>query len=71
MKEAMFYEAMSENRVRCNLCSHCCKIDEGKRGICGVREDRNGALYSLVYGKIIAEHVDAIEKKPLFHCLPG
>jgi pyruvate formate lyase activating enzyme len=71
MKEAMFYEAMSENRVRCNLCSHCCKIDEGKRGICGVREDRNGALYSLVYGKIIAEHVDAIEKKPLFHFLPG
>ena len=71
MQEAMFYEAMSENRVRCNLCSHRCKIDEGKRGICGVRKNRNGALYSLVYGKIIAEHVDAIEKKPLFHFLPG
>ena len=71
MKEAMFYEAISENRMRCNLCSHRCKIYEGKRGICGVRENRNGALYSLVYGKIIAEHVDAIEKKPLFHFLPG
>jgi len=71
MKEAMFYEAMSENRVRCNLCSHRCKIHEGKRGICGVRENRNGALYSLVYGKIIAEHIDPIEKKPLFNFLPG
>lgn len=71
MKEAMFYEAMSENRVHCNLCSHRCKIHEGKGGICGVRENRNGALYSLVYGKIIAEHVDPIEKKPLFHFLPG
>ena len=71
MKDAMFYEAMSENRVRCNLCRHRCKIHEGKRGICGVRENRNSTLYSLVYGKIIAEHVDAIEKKPLFHFLPG
>jgi len=71
MKEAMFYEAMSENRVRCNLCSHRCKIHEGKRGICGVRENRNGALYSVVYGKIIAEHIDPIEKKPLFNFLPG
>jgi len=71
MKEAMFYEAMPDNRVRCNLCNHRCKIHEGKRGICGVREDRGGRLYSLVYGKIIAEHIDPIEKKPLFHFLPG
>ena len=71
MKEAMFYEAMSDKRVRCNLCNHRCKIHEGKRGICGVRENRGGTLYSLVYGKIIAEHIDPIEKKPLFHFLPG
>jgi pyruvate formate lyase activating enzyme len=71
MKEAMFYESMTENRVRCNLCYHRCKIKESKRGICGVRENRGGKLYSLVYGKIIAEHIDPIEKKPLFNFLPG
>jgi pyruvate formate lyase activating enzyme len=71
MKEAMFYESMTENRVGCNLCNHQCKIKERKRGICGVRENRGGKLYSLVYGKIIAEHIDPIEKKPLFNFLPG
>jgi pyruvate formate lyase activating enzyme len=71
MKEAMFYESMTENRVRCNLCNNRCKIKEGKRGICGVRENQSGKLYSLVYGKIIAEHIDPIEKKPLFNFLPG
>ena len=71
MKEAMFYESTSENGVRCNLCNHRCKIKEGRRGICGVRENRGGKLYSLVYGKIIAEHIDPIEKKPLFNFLPG
>jgi pyruvate formate lyase activating enzyme len=71
MKESMFYESMTENRVRCHLCHHRCKIMEGKRGICGVRENRNGTLYSLVYGKVITEHVDPIEKKPLYHFLPG
>ena len=69
--EAMFYESMDENRVRCNLCHHQCKIKESKSGICGVRENRGGKLYSLVYGKIIAEHIDPIEKKPLFNFLPG
>lgn len=59
----MLYEKLSENRVQCHLCAHRCKIKEGKRGICGVRENREGMLYSLVYGKIIAEHIDPIEKK--------
>ena len=71
MKEAMFYESTSENGVRCNLCNHRCKIKEGRRGICGVRKNRGGKLYSFVYGKIIAEHIDPIEKKPLFNFLPG
>jgi pyruvate formate lyase activating enzyme len=71
MKEAMFYAPTPEGGVRCNLCSHRCKIKDGKKGICGVRENRGGKLYSLVYGKIIAEHIDPIEKKPLFHFLPG
>ncbi|MDX9786927.1 MAG: AmmeMemoRadiSam system radical SAM enzyme [Desulfobacterales bacterium] len=71
LKEALLYEKMAENRVRCHLCNHHCKIHEGKRGICGVRENQGGNLYSLVYGKIIADHIDPIEKKPLFHFLPG
>ncbi|MDY6954809.1 MAG: AmmeMemoRadiSam system radical SAM enzyme, partial [Thermodesulfobacteriota bacterium] len=71
MKEAMFYMSLPENGVRCNLCNHRCKIKEGKRGICAVRENREGRLYSLVYGKVIAEHIDPIEKKPLFHFWPG
>lgn len=71
LKEAMFSERLSEDKVKCNLCSHRCVIREGKNGICGVRTNRNGALYSLVYGKSIDEHVDPIEKKPLFHFYPG
>ena len=71
MKEAMFYELESDNRVRCGLCRFRCLISDGDRGNCGVRENRGGTLYSLVYGKICAQHVDPIEKKPLFHVMPG
>ena len=67
MKEAMFYEKLEENAVRCHLCAHHCKINESKRGICGVRENRGGVLYSLVYGKVVASGIDPIEKKPFFH----
>ena len=69
--EALLYEKEAENRVRCGLCAHRCRIDPGERGVCGVRENRKGVLYSLVYGAILAENVDPIEKKPLFHLLPG
>lgn len=71
MKEAMFYEREAGDTVRCGLCRFRCRIGNGARGICGVRENRAGVLYSLVYGKLCAEHVDPIEKKPLFHVLPG
>jgi pyruvate formate lyase activating enzyme len=71
MKEAMFYEREGEGRVRCGLCRFRCLINDGARGICNVRENRGGTLYSLVYGKLCAEHVDPIEKKPLFHVMPG
>lgn len=71
MKEAMWYKKLSGERVRCDLCSHRCVINNGKRGICGVRENKEGTLFSLVYGKVIASHVDPIEKKPLFHFYPG
>ncbi len=71
MKEAMLYEKLGDKKVRCFLCSHRCLISNGKRGICAVRENMDGALFSLVYGKVVASHVDPIEKKPLFHFLPG
>jgi pyruvate formate lyase activating enzyme len=71
MKEAMFYEKLDEKKVRCFLCSHHCLIKEGKRGICSVRKNMGGTLYSLVYGKVISMNVDPIEKKPLFHFLPA
>ena len=71
MKEAMFYEELGESVVKCNLCSHRCKIVDSKRGICGVRENQDGTLYSLVYGKAVSRAVDPIEKKPLFHFFPG
>ena len=71
MKEAMLYERFEDGRVRCMLCAHRCHINPGKRGVCGVRENREGALYSLVYGNAISVAVDPIEKKPLYHYLPG
>lgn len=71
MKEACLYEKLSKERVQCRLCNHFCIIEVGERGLCGVRENRSGTLFSLVYGKIIAGHCDPIEKKPLFHFLPG
>src|SRR5512136_2311591 len=71
MREAMFYENAGGDKVRCALCRFRCLIPEGRRGICSVRENRGGTLYSLVYGKAIAEHVDPVEKKPLFHFMPG
>jgi len=69
--EAYLYESLKDNEVKCNLCNHRCEIKDGRRGICGVRENRGGILETLVYGKVVARHIDPIEKKPLFHFLPG
>ena len=71
IKEARLYEKLLDSRVRCNLCAHCCVIDDGKRGICRVRENRAGTLYTLVHGRTISQHVDPVEKKPLHHFYPG
>jgi len=71
VREALLYEKEDEQNVRCGLCAHRCRIVPGKRGVCGVRENRAGVLFSLVYGTILAENPDPIEKKPLFHVLPG
>ncbi|MCK4839456.1 MAG: AmmeMemoRadiSam system radical SAM enzyme [Desulfobulbaceae bacterium] len=69
----MFYKIIKgkEPAVQCFLCNHNCRIKDGRRGICQVRENRGGTLYSLVYGRLISENVDPIEKKPVFHLLPG
>ncbi|MEJ2167994.1 MAG: radical SAM protein, partial [Desulfobacterales bacterium] len=69
--EAYLYEALGDKKVKCNLCCHRCVIKDGRRGICGVRQNEDGILKTLVYGKLIARHIDPIEKKPLFHFLPG
>jgi len=74
MKEALLYKrvpgAQGQN-IQCEVCNHQCLILPGRRGICGVRENQDGKLYALNYGKVIAAHIDPIEKKPLYHFLPG
>lgn len=70
MKEAAYWHG-EEGSIRCDLCPHECRIKEGKRGICRVREHRGGKLYALTYGKPVSLAVDPVEKKPLFHAYPG
>lgn len=70
-KEALFWRKLGKNAVQCSLCPRFCLINEGKRGNCGVRENENGKLTSLVYGKPISINLDPIEKKPLYHFLPS
>lgn len=69
--EALLYDHAGDSKVVCNLCHHRCTIKDGARGICNVRENQGGTLVTLVYDRIIARHVDPIEKKPLFHFYPG
>ncbi|HSB04170.1 MAG TPA: AmmeMemoRadiSam system radical SAM enzyme [Thermodesulfobacteriota bacterium] len=71
LREALLYERLEGNKVRCFLCGHHCQISDGKFGICSVRENRGGTLYTHSYGKLIAQNIDPIEKKPLYHFLPG
>lgn len=67
----MFYEKLGENKVRCKLCGFNCLIPEGKLGICRVRKNIGGKLYSLVYDKVTSATPDPIEKKPAYHFAPG
>ncbi len=69
--KAILWDTLPENKVRCNACAHRCIIDERKYGICGTRKNIDGKLFTNVYEFPIAVHVDPIEKKPLFHFLPG
>jgi pyruvate formate lyase activating enzyme len=71
LKEALLYEKLEGGRVHCYLCNHHCKISDGKFGVCNVRENSGGVLYTHAYGELIARNIDPIEKKPLYHFLPG
>lgn len=71
MQEAILYQKLLDLKVKCDVCSHRCTIGDGFRGICGVRENQKGILYALNYGKTVASAIDPIEKKPLYHFLPG
>ncbi len=70
-KEALLWESLDGKNVHCYLCAHECRIAESKFGICGVRQNIEGILYTLTYAELIAANVDPIEKKPLYHFLPG
>jgi pyruvate formate lyase activating enzyme len=70
LKEALFWEALEGGKVQCLLCPNKCILGEGQRGLCKVRENQGGKLYSLVYGKPVSIHTDPIEKKPFYHFLP-
>ena len=70
-KEAMFWERLEGDRGQCHLCAHECRISESSFGVCGVRRNIKGVLHTLAYGRLIAANIDPIEKKPLYHFLPG
>jgi pyruvate formate lyase activating enzyme len=71
VKEVYLYKKLTNKKVRCQNCAHYCNIPPSGKGICKVRENREGKLYALNYGKAVAVHIDPIEKKPFFHFLPG
>jgi pyruvate formate lyase activating enzyme len=70
-KKAMLYRQGADDEVHCTLCHHHCKISDSKFGICGVRQNKGGRLYTHAYGEVITANIDPIEKKPLYHFLPG
>lgn len=69
--EARYYKKLKDGRVECDLCPNRCRVADLERGSCGVRENRKGTYYTLVHSRICSVHVDPVEKKPLFHFLPG
>ncbi|MCM8781680.1 MAG: AmmeMemoRadiSam system radical SAM enzyme [Candidatus Omnitrophica bacterium] len=70
-KEGKYYKNIDEETVQCELCPRKCTLTSGQRSFCRAREPKDGKLYSLVYGLPCAVHIDPIEKKPLFHFIPG
>ncbi len=71
VKEALYYEKLGSLRVKCILCPRECRVADLERGYCGVRENRGGTYYTLVHSRACSVAIDPVEKKPLFHYLPG
>jgi pyruvate formate lyase activating enzyme len=71
MKEAQLYTRLEDQKVHCHLCAHSCRIQKDRFGFCAVRQNINGILYTHNYGRLVAANIDPIEKKPLYHFLPG
>ncbi|MDD8020333.1 MAG: AmmeMemoRadiSam system radical SAM enzyme [Acidobacteriota bacterium] len=69
--EARYYDKLPDREIKCRLCPRFCRLGDKERGFCGVRENRDGKYYTLVYGQVASYNLDPIEKKPLFHFLPG
>ena len=70
-KKAILYKKLPNQNVMCQVCNHYCMIQPNKTGKCGIRQNKDGELYLLVYGKALGVHIDPIEKKPLYHFFPG
>ena len=70
-KEAILYEKITNNKVKCTACPRYCEIKKDQIGLCGIRGNENGKLQLYVYGKVIAGNIDPIEKKPVTHYHPG
>jgi pyruvate formate lyase activating enzyme len=70
-REAMHYKKLEEGKVICELCPHKCNIRTDSKGVCGVREIKNGVLETVNYGCVSSIGIDPIEKKPLYHYMPG
>ena len=70
-KKALYYTPLDDKKVQCNLCPNNCIIKKGRRGICNVRENEDGIFYTLVYGRLCSMNIDPVEKKPMYHLLPG
>ncbi len=69
--EAKFYQKLPNKKIKCKLCPRECTVGDRERGYCGVRENHGGTYYTLVHSRVCAAHIDPVEKKPLFHYLPG
>jgi pyruvate formate lyase activating enzyme len=71
LKQGILFDEFPNGKVKCNICAHRCTIAEGKVGICGTRKNLNGKIHTLIYNTVSSEAVDPVEKKPLYHFLPG
>ena len=70
-KEAILYQRLPNDKVRCLACSRYCEMGKNQIGLCGIRGNKDGKLVLYVYGKVSAVHINPIEKKPVTHYMPG